>query len=312
VPTSRAEVWEPLCKSIAEVLGQVLGKTVNLSYEDEIDPSTVSSELGQFFYSDYTLSGSVSGRVGLLFKGEDALNIANLMLQVFGMMAATLDDDMVISTLGELANQIISAFSNTLASEYGLQTEIEPGDTKILSVDEFPSGFRYLSLKLEIENIVNSNLYFLLDEEVMAALDGLIEKEIQSSESESAEAVMQSTMQLEPQSDSVKRGVGQVPTVEFGELSEQTEVRPYPENLDLLLDVAVTVSVEIGRTKMTLKELLSLGEGSIIQLDKLAGEPMNVLVNGKMVAKGEVVVIDESFGVRILEIVDPKERLKSV
>ncbi len=311
MPTSRAEVWEPLCNSIAEVLSQVLGKTVALKYQDEIDPSAISSELGQFFYSDYTLSGSISGRIGLLFKGEDALNIANLMLQVFGMMAATLDDDMVISTLGELANQIVSAFTNTLASTYGLQTEIEPGDSRVIPPEELPSDFKYLALKLDVENIVNSNLYFLVDENVLSALDGLISEEKEEQPAEApAEAV--APVPVEPQSDKVKRGVEHAPTVEFGELSEREEVRPYPENLDLLLDVSVTVSVEIGRTKMTLKELLSLGEGSIIQLDKLAGEPMNVLVNGKMVAKGEVVVIDESFGVRILEIVDPKERLKSV
>ena len=74
-------------------------------------------------------------------------------------------------------------------------------------------------------------------------------------------------------------------------------------NLNLLMDVQMTMTVELGRTKMFIKEILALGEGSIIELDKLAGEPVDLLVNGKLVAKGEVVVIDENFGVRVTDIV---------
>ncbi|MDH5656625.1 MAG: flagellar motor switch protein FliN, partial [Spirochaetia bacterium] len=82
-------------------------------------------------------------------------------------------------------------------------------------------------------------------------------------------------------------------------------------NMNLLMDVQMNLTVELGRTKMYIKEILSLGEGSIIELDKLAGEPVDLLVNGKLIAKGEVVVIDENFGVRVTDIVSPIERLKA-
>ncbi|BDU50116.1 flagellar motor switch phosphatase FliY [Haliovirga abyssi] len=85
-----------------------------------------------------------------------------------------------------------------------------------------------------------------------------------------------------------------------------------PSNIDLIMDVPLQVTVELGRTKMQIKEILDLGPGSIVELDKLAGEPLNILVNGKLIAKGEVVVIDESFGVRVIDIVSKMERLNKV
>ena len=79
-------------------------------------------------------------------------------------------------------------------------------------------------------------------------------------------------------------------------------------NIGLILDVALQVTVELGRTKKSIKEILELTNGSIVELDKLAGEPVDIQVNGKLLAKGEVVVIDENFGVRITDIVSPEER----
>ena len=76
-----------------------------------------------------------------------------------------------------------------------------------------------------------------------------------------------------------------------------------PENIDLIMDVPLEVTVELGRTSKSIKEILDFSPGTIIELDKLAGEPVDVLVNGKFVAKGEVVVIEESFGIRVTEII---------
>ena len=80
-------------------------------------------------------------------------------------------------------------------------------------------------------------------------------------------------------------------------------------NISLILDVPMTLTVELGRTTQLVQDILGLGEGSIIELDKLAGEPVDLLVNGKLIAKGEVVVIDENFGVRVTDIVSPADRL---
>ena len=83
------------------------------------------------------------------------------------------------------------------------------------------------------------------------------------------------------------------------------------QGLDLLMDVPLKVTVELGRTRMQIRDVLELGKGSVVELDKLAGEPVDLLVNGKLIARGEVVVIDENFGVRVTDIVSPAERLLS-
>lgn len=83
-------------------------------------------------------------------------------------------------------------------------------------------------------------------------------------------------------------------------------------NLDILLDLSLMVSVELGRAQMTVKEALSLGKGSVIKLEKLAGEPADLYINGKLVARGEVVVVDENFGIRITEIIGMRERVESL
>ena len=80
-------------------------------------------------------------------------------------------------------------------------------------------------------------------------------------------------------------------------------------NLELLMDVPLQVTVELGRTQKLVKEVLALGPGSVVELDKLAGEPVDILVNERPIAKGEVVVIDENFGIRVTEILSPKDRL---
>ena len=84
------------------------------------------------------------------------------------------------------------------------------------------------------------------------------------------------------------------------------------KNLDLILDIPLTVTVELGRSKMLINDLLQLGQGSVIELTKLAGEPLEVLVNQKLVARGEVVIVNEKFGVRLTDIVSPMERVQSL
>lgn len=83
-------------------------------------------------------------------------------------------------------------------------------------------------------------------------------------------------------------------------------------NIEVLLDVPLEVVVELGRTEMQIKDVLNLAQGSVVELDRMAGEPINILVNGKLVARGEVVVIDENFGIRITNIISPMERLSQL
>ncbi len=83
-------------------------------------------------------------------------------------------------------------------------------------------------------------------------------------------------------------------------------------NLDGILDIPVTISMEIGRTELPIQNLLQLNQGSVVELDRLAGEPMDVLINGTLIAHGEVVVINEKFGIRLTDVISPAERVKKL
>ena len=84
------------------------------------------------------------------------------------------------------------------------------------------------------------------------------------------------------------------------------------KNLEFLLDIPLNVSVEVGRTRILIKDLLQLHEGNVIELDKLAGEPLDVYVNSRLVAKGEAVMVNDKFGIRLTEVVSPAERLEKL
>ncbi|HCY86431.1 MAG TPA: flagellar motor switch protein FliN [Desulfobacteraceae bacterium] len=95
------------------------------------------------------------------------------------------------------------------------------------------------------------------------------------------------------------------------EIAEKTEEQEARE-LDFILDIPLELSVELGKTKMLVNDLLQLGQGSIIELNKLAGEPLEVYINRKLIARGEVVVVNEKFGVRLTDVITPIDRVKSL
>jgi flagellar motor switch protein FliN len=105
--------------------------------------------------------------------------------------------------------------------------------------------------------------------------------------------------------------INRVHVKEFEQLSRAPQP-PQQQNIDLLLDVTLPVSIELGRTAMSIENVLNLGPGSVVELDRLAGEPVDLLVNEKLIAWGEVVVVDENFGIRITSMVSPQDRIKSL
>ncbi len=99
---------------------------------------------------------------------------------------------------------------------------------------------------------------------------------------------------------------------EFGELPAIAAGGDGQLNLDLIMDVNLSLTLEVGRTKISVRNLLALTQGSVVELDKLAGEPLDVLVNGTLVAHGEVVTVNEKFGIRLLDVVSPEKRVESL
>ncbi len=111
-----------------------------------------------------------------------------------------------------------------------------------------------------------------------------------------------------------------VARADFDELHEQDQDGPADAsaaehgdvNLDVILDVSITLSMEVGRTRLPIRSLLQLNQGSVVELDRAAGEPLDVYVNGTLVAHGEVVVVNDKFGVRLIDVVSPAERIRNL
>lgn len=102
-----------------------------------------------------------------------------------------------------------------------------------------------------------------------------------------------------------------VSQVELDELQDETPIGVGDNpDLDVILDIPVTIAMEVGSTSITIRNLLQLNQGSVIELDRLAGEPLDVLVNGTLIAHGEVVVVNEKFGIRMTDVISPAERIK--
>ena len=144
----------------------------------------------------------------------------------------------------------------------------------------------------DMEDDLESQMAAAMGEEGENGLDeSLLEDFAEEGEGDEAGVAVQSVefQQLRPSDEDVDKG-----------------------NIDRLLDVVLNLSVELGRKQMRIKEILDLGPGKIIELDKLAGEPVDLLVNGRLLAKGEVVVVDENFGVRITDLINPKDRIRSL
>ncbi len=98
----------------------------------------------------------------------------------------------------------------------------------------------------------------------------------------------------------------------FQELKPEALGGAAPNRIDMILDIPVTLTVELGRTKIAIRNLLQLAQGSVVELDAMAGEPMDVLVNGCLIAQGEVVVVNDKFGIRLTDIITPEERLRGI
>lgn len=108
-----------------------------------------------------------------------------------------------------------------------------------------------------------------------------------------------------------KKAVSADKAAPFNNLTKDA-VSPGGQNLDFILDIPVEVTVELGKTKMLVNDLLQLGQGSVVELEKLAGEPVEILVNEKLIARGEVVVVNDKFGVRLTDIISPLDRIKQL
>lgn len=278
----------------------------------------------------------------LVIKQSDAAIIADLMLGGDGLDPKPELSEIQLSAVQEAMNQMMGSAATSMSTVFNKKVDISPPTIDLMNLmegegtDAIPENelLIKISFRLRIGDLIDSNIMQLLPLEfgqsLVKSLIGEEEPELAATITE--ERVYQAPVQQQPsmQTQEVHEVHSQAP-IQYTQQQTRPQAPPVEvqqaqfasfeapslsqnesRNLNLLLDIPLQVTVELGRTKRTVKEILELTSGSIIELDKLAGEPVDILVNNRHVAKGEVVVIDENFGVRITDILSQAERINNL
>lgn len=276
----------------------------------------------------------------LIIKEEDAVVIADLMMGGDGSNPSLELDEIRLSAISEAMNQMMGSAATSMSSILNEVVNITPPVAKYIDLDDvvsevngyfgedevlvdnsfhlkvgdlIDSSFKQIS-KLDFANKLVSRLTEI--DNGLLAKDWSISDDIVSDVKEEKERVKPEKERGEiPVSyggNIAKSEEVNVKRAQFPDFDQGSSVAPLPQNMALIQDVPLQVTVRLGKTRMSIKEILELGEGSIVELDKLAGEPVDLLVNGKLVAKGEIVVIDENFGFRVKDIISPADRINNL
>ena len=271
----------------------------------------------------------------LIIKEEDAAIIADLMMGGDGTNPSFELDEIRLSAIAEAMNQMMGSAATSMSSILNEVVNISPPTAKYIALDEVfdeINGFFGedeilvdTSFRLKVGDLIDSSFKQISKMDFANKLvsrltendNGLLAKDWSISDDIVTDIKEEKARETEkpgyergeiPVSSSghvAKREHVDVKKAQFPDFDNGSSVAPLPHNMALIQDVPLQVTVQLGKTRMSIKEILELGEGSIVELDKLAGEPVDLLVNGKLVAKGEVVVIDENFGFRVKNIVSP-------
>jgi len=288
---------------------------------------------------------AVEGRHSYILSLEDATRLAGLIV---GQEQVEMGD-MALEALKEALSTITGVALNTFGDEIGGTIMPSPPEASQIGSAELtlPEGpFAKAAYSIVVEGEDPIELIELFDNTIVSSLTGgaKVQPQMEQAAPQSANnqgnagmgdlfggggAPQQPQQQQQQQGFAGMGGFGaqgggqagmmmsgqnppNVQSVQFPSFNQPGGAPPESGNISLLMDVYMEMTVELGRTKKTIKEILGMGEGTIIELDKLAGEPVDILVNHKLIATGEVVVIDENFGVRVTEIVSPAERMKDL
>jgi flagellar motor switch protein FliN/FliY len=251
-----------------------------------------------------------------IFPEEAAKAVASLMNKEENIEL----DEMSMSVIGEVVSQIIGHQITALTNKTGNKSisSVSPEASNIpKAVVALPTGdFAGITYQLDLGEGKNYSIWEVMGPSV--AMD--ISKALSGGGQQKAGA-QASSGGMNMGGMQGMGGMGMGGGSAFGSSNVQSVQFPHlmphggPQeagNISLIMDVFMEMTVELGRTRKLIKEILAMGEGTIIELDKLAGEPVDILVNHKLIAKGEVVVIDENFGVRVTEIVSPMERMSNM
>ncbi|MGP1574230.1 flagellar motor switch phosphatase FliY [Selenomonas sp.] len=330
--------------SAATTLSVLLGHKVSIT-TPTVSVDTLSSIKDQYpmpyLIVEVGYTVGIDGNNVLAIQAQDASIIADLMMGGDGTNPTQELNEIHMSAVGESMNQMMGSVATSLSTMFNKKIDISPpkvnmidlgSEDKVTEIVSADDPIAKISFRMEVDGLIDSEIMQILPIPVAQEMVGyLLSNEAEEEEpmpvptpapaapapAPAAAAPPPAAPMMgaapgygAPPSPHVASNVPVQPAM-FAPLST-APVQVNDANIGLILDVPLQVTVELGRTRKTIKDILELTNGSIVELDKLAGEPVDIMVNGKFLAKGEVVVIDENFGVRITDIVSPAERAQQL
>lgn len=279
----------------------------------------------------------------LAIKQQDALIIADLMMGGDGLNPPTELNELYMSAVSEAMNQMMGSTSTSMSTIFKKKIDIAPPivnlhdfsvENPIASVATGSEPIVRVAFRMEVEDLIDSEIMQILTFDVAKELvTNLMESMTAATApapapvaaptppAPTAPAITPAAVAPPPLAAAPVMPMAAQPPVapnvpvqpvQFAPLQPQASQAVPDGNFGLIMDVPMQVTVELGRTKKLIRDILELAPGSVVELDKLAGEPVDIFVNTKLIARGEVVVIDENFGVRVTEIVSPVDRLRTL
>ncbi|APC41182.1 flagellar motor switch phosphatase FliY [Clostridium estertheticum] len=335
--------------SASTALSTIVGQPVNIA-TPVVTVSTLKQLRGTFeipnIALDVKFTSGIAGGNLLVIKNTDAAVIASLMMGGDGNIEGKPElSEIELSAVSEAMNQMIGSAATSMATMFAREVNISPPQSKIWDEGTSPLNddigedeqVVQVAFKMTIGTLVDSVIMQVLpietakkivsimmgteaSEEPAKVVEPPIETKTPETQPKADDSVPQyesNSAKASPEPEYYAKPIErQEPQVEVRKAAFQplkkAPLYNNPRNIDLILDVQLEISVVLGKTKKNIRDILNLGTGSLIELDKLAEEPVEILVNGKKVAYGEVVVVDENFGVRITSIISGEERVKTL
>lgn len=296
---------------------------------DQIDKLVEEKQVA--IHVDYTTG--LRGKNLLLIKENDAKIIANLMMGGDGTNFEPELTELHLSAVQEAMNQMMGSAATSMSTMIHQKVDISPPAIDLLDIPlqkmtEITDDILIrVSFRLKVGDLIDSSMLQLIPISFAREMVGKITDEqetihvaqetkaplVPPTNANTQAPTLHQDMHPAPQSQPVQhKDNANVQKVEFTSFSEPARTAEGIHNLNMLFDIPLGITVELGRTELPIKKILELGPGAVIPLDKLAGEPVDILANHKLIAKGEVVVIEENFGVRITDIISPADRLSNM
>jgi len=308
-----------ICEQASSVVTAVLSRAVDFQLQWLVagENSVIPDELtGQSLCVDVSVKKDFVGNMSFVISKQEVATLSDLMLMGSGHTDYTEEHKDAIC---EIINQITGSCITTIDSQMRLATDFGQGTVRNFSGKNDFKGGAVATVLIKIEEFPDQKILIVLDDSLLSGIKAKISRISSIGADTSLASLGLSSSSSASSGGIIGGGIG------GGGGGDGTPVAMPPafapqqggvfgstgnKALDLLMDIEMPIVIELGRSQMSLKRILELGPGAIVEMDRLAGEPVDILINGKVVARGEVVVVDENFGVRIISLVSPEERLK--